>query len=298
MGAFTEKLAEELINKKIDCECCKVALLGGFVLCSGEFALRNKKVCVVIKGISKDADEFVKSLAAGSYGAKIDAGGVVDENASEKLLRDLDFLMPSGGFEMHVSEEIFVCETCAASFLRGAFLSAGRADIKISEDLAVSSGSGYKIVFTMNAAGAGEFAQVLAQFDIDVSVVEGLVYITGFENVRTFLAGVGATRCLLMLENENIARELRSQASRAVNAAEGNIKKTVAASAELLEMVKVIGEIIGVERLPGHLKDLCKLVLKEQGLSLNDIASKLGVSKSGANHRVRAIREIYRSIEN
>lgn len=296
MEALSNSLVEEIVGKKIDCECCVVSFLSGFVLARGEFLIRNKKPCIMLKPAHKQAMQYIESIIEKSYGKDVVKNAVIDENISEKILQNCGFLSPHGELELQVGNDIFACEECCGAFLRGAYLACGRANINIGSDLTASTGSGYKIIFNMSSTAESEFAQILAETGIDVSAVDGSIYIMGFENVRTFLLAVGANKNLLMLENENIARDLRSQSNRAVNAAENNIKKSIAFGAELLAAVKTIDEIIGINKLPPHIKELCRLVLTSENVSLPALAQKLNISKSGANHRVRSVREIYKTL--
>lgn len=191
----------------------------------------------------------------------------------------------------------FLCESCALFFACGVFVSRGSAYVDINKDIRTIGSSGYKLAFRLNGELASEVAYILATvFDIDATLVADKLFVTGFENIRQFLAKAGATKCLFELENENVARQLRASASRATNAQHGNIKKQIETNEQLKKIVNSIDEEVGIDKLPSKLKEVCKLVQKEQAFSLDQIAKKLNISKSGVNHRIRAIRDIFRSI--
>jgi len=194
------------------------------------------------------------------------------------------------------------CKSCLQSFLRGLYTNSGYANIMLSgSDLSVSTGKGYSLEFLIYSEEFANFvSNLLAENDIDVKVTlrqnKVLLYITDLSSIEQFLNLIGASKSLLLLENEVLSRELREKANREVNATENNIKKHLEATNKQIEQIKQIDKIIGIDSLPFNLKIVAKERLNNQSLTMSELASHLKIGKSALNHRLRKVCEIYKNL--
>ena len=100
---------------------------------------------------------------------------------------------------------------------------------------------------------------------------------------------MGASNSVLRLSEIMVEREMSNQTNRETNCYLHNTDKTVIASVKQCSAIEVISQSIGLDALPEDLRETATGRIKYATLSLNDLADKLGISKSCLNHRLRKI---------
>ncbi len=109
------------------------------------------------------------------------------------------------------------------------------------------------------------------------------------EDLLTFIS------CPLMsmeVMETKILKERRNAANRAANCDNANIDKVVgAAEGQIRDIRALMGEI-GLTALPEELRELAALRLENPEASLRELGAKLGLSRSGVNHRLKKIAEL------
>jgi DNA-binding protein WhiA len=150
--------------------------------------------------------------------------------------------------------------------------------------------NGYQIDFAFddlnNAQG---FCDILAAYDILPKLTQRngqvTVYIKSHEDICNLLALVGASKSLMELSNEIALREVRGNANRRANCDSGNIAKQVATAAEQVTLIKKLD----LDSLDIKLRQAAQARLEYPQASYEELAEKLGVSKSGLVHRLRKL---------
>ena len=90
-------------------------------------------------------------------------------------------------------------------------------------------------------------------------------------------------------------RDMRNSVNRLVNCETANLNKTVSAAMKQVESIRLIDKEIGLDNLPDRLREIAKLRVEHQEISLKELGEMLStgaISKSGVNHRLRKLNEL------
>jgi DNA-binding protein WhiA len=114
-----------------------------------------------------------------------------------------------------------------------------------------------------------------------------LVYIKGSEDVILLLQAMGASHAVLRFENQRILREVRGQANRLANSETSNLKRSVATGLRQAAAARRLTHSGALQSQPQAIREMAHLRLAAPTASLSVLASRLGLSKSAANARLR-----------
>ena len=114
------------------------------------------------------------------------------------------------------------------------------------------------------------------------------------EQISDLLGAMGATLCLMKLENERILKDIAGNINRQVNFDAANLKKTGVTSKRQREDIEFIERTVGLGTLPATLQQAAHLRLEMPDASLQELseASQPHVGKSGINHRLKKLETI------
>ncbi len=179
---------------------------------------------------------------------------------------------------------------CRRAYLRGVFLMTG----SVSDP---SKSYHLEIVFQRQ-----EDARMIVKlmdslgFGARVSTRKGrfVVYLKESEQISDLLGAMGATLCLMKLENERILKDIAGNINRQVNFDAANLKKTGVTSKRQREDIEFIERTVGLGTLPATLQQAAHLRLEMPDASLQELseASQPHVGKSGINHRLKKLETI------
>ena len=204
------------------------------------------------------------------------------------LLNHFAMLYPEG-----ITYELLGGDEGAAAFVGGAFLACGSlADPERK----------YHLEF---AVPRQEIAPVLTGileevgFRPKVAARRGLplVYTHDSEQMEDLLTFMSCPKMSLEVTNVKILKERRNVANRAANCDNANIDKAVAAAESQIRDIRSLMGNRGMEAIPEELRELCALRLENPDFSLRELSQRLGLSRSGVNHRLRRIAELARQGE-
>lgn len=179
---------------------------------------------------------------------------------------------------------------CRRAYLRGVFLMTGSvSDPSKSYHLEIvfqRPEDARMIVHLMDSLGFG--ARVSKRKGREV------VYLKESEQISDLLGAMGATLCLMKLENERILKDIAGNINRQVNFDAANLKKTGVTSKRQREDIEYIERTIGLGTLPATLQQAASLRLEMPDASLQELseASHPHVGKSGINHRLKKLEAI------
>ena len=94
---------------------------------------------------------------------------------------------------------------------------------------------------------------------------------------------------------------MRNSVNRLVNCETANLNKTVSAAMKQVQSIQLIDEEIGLDNLPDRLREIAKLRVEHQEISLKELGEMISngpISKSGVNHRLRKLNELADKIRN
>ena len=124
---------------------------------------------------------------------------------------------------------------------------------------------------------------------------QNVMYLKGAQQIADMMALMGASQAVLEMENIRITKQMRAGANRASNCDEHNSEKMLNAADEQIEAIKLISIQRGLFTLPPGLQEIARLRLEHTSLSLNELGQLMDppVGKSGVNHRMRRLMEVY-----
>lgn len=185
---------------------------------------------------------------------------------------------------------------CKKAFLQGLFVACGSVVIPDTENVADSAGNpNYHLEMRFSDA---DFARAvcaafpLAEFRLTSRKTHTVLYLKDSERIADLLVYVNAPSAKLRLENVIVARSVRNGINRQNNCEVANIEKTVAASARQLSAIAALRRLNRFDELPDNLKEIALLREEDPEATLEEIADRLHISKSGANHRFAKLIQI------
>lgn len=116
-----------------------------------------------------------------------------------------------------------------------------------------------------------------------------IVYLRGADEVCTALGLMDATEARLHVEESRVVRAVRGEVNRLVNAETANVEKSVQAGVRQAEWVRLLARVRGLDVLPPKLRAAAEARLAEPEATLEELGTRLGLTKAGVNHRLRRI---------
>lgn len=305
MSSFSMEVKNELARTPDDKPCCKVAELAALMRMGGALALGEKKnfgvnfttenAAVARKTLTLLKESFaVQTEVTVSRARRLKKNNsyfirVVPAPVVGKLLTRLGILQDEN-FNVAGDGKILRRDCCRCAYLRGAFLGGGSVNKPEGEcHLELVTGS-YNFARTLHS--------LCKKFELPVKMTDRkndyLVYLKDGEAILEFLGIVGADDALVEFEVARNVKDVRNQVNRLVNCETANLQKTVNAACRQMERIKLIEEKIGLEHLPGNLKEIAMIRLKHPEATLKELVAAMDnrVGKSGVNHRLRKLEQI------
>jgi DNA-binding protein WhiA len=118
------------------------------------------------------------------------------------------------------------------------------------------------------------------------------VYIKSKELISDFLSIIGVENCLRKFSSLVEKRDKANNDNRTKNCMAGNADKAAIAAVKQVVAIGKLKNSSGFSELSSELKVLAKARLDNPSMSLQELADKLGVSKSCLNHRMRKLMEL------
>ena len=166
-------------------------------------------------------------------------------------------------------------EHCRFAWLRGRYLARG--------SLSLASGHAH-LEFVVPMAEAGELAARLDDVGLPASWRvrrgRGVVTWKSAESITAFLGRIGASASLLELEARQVARSMRGELNRVLNAESANLQRSVAASGRQLAAIDAL-EIDGrLGEQPRTVRAVAEARRATPEASLSEIATRLDLHRS------------------
>ena len=136
---------------------------------------------------------------------------------------------------------------------------------------------------------------MLKELQINAKIIEKKykfsVYVKDAESIALFLNVIGAHNSLFKFENAKAMHEMNNDINRIVNCETANIAKTVNAAIKIINMINEIG----IDNLPDSLQEIAKVRCENPEANLAELGDMLEkpLTKSGVNHKLKKIEEIY-----
>ena len=166
-------------------------------------------------------------------------------------------------------------EHCRLAWLRGRFLARG--------SLSLSGGRAH-LEFVVPAGEAVELAGRLADVGLPASwrLRRGLGVVTwkSAESIAQFLGRIGASASLLELEARSVARSLRGELNRVINAESANLQRSVEAAGRQLAAIDALEADGRLQVQPRTVRAVAEARRETPEASLSEIATRLDLHRS------------------
>lgn len=185
-------------------------------------------------------------------------------------------------------------ECCKKAYMQALFLSCGSVSVPESDTDSAKQGNYHLELRFSDAAFADSVSATYAQSGFRQTTRKNIIvlYLKGGEKIADFLVYVGAVNAKFRLEDIIIERSFRNNANRQSNCIDSNIGKAVAASVKQRASIESLIADGRFATLPDQLKEIAIVRMDNPDATLAEIAAILGISKSGANHRLARLMEI------
>lgn len=306
---FSTKTKNELSKKELEDKCCILSELSAFVRMCGkinlsgmrdlsiEFTTENASIARRIFSIIKKLyDIDIEVRVKKNTQLKKNNNYIVvikDRDSSRKILEDTGLIDEKNTVlnpNYKIPRRVLKKTCCKRSYIRGAFLGAG----SIS-----NPDKDYHMEFvTGKLDHAKDLSKLINSFELNSKIVERkdnyVVYIKESEQIVDVLNIVGAYQALLKLEDIRVLKNIRNNINRIVNCETANLTKTINASLKQVENIKLIDEMMGLDKLPANLREIAYLRLEYTDASLKELGKLLDppVGKSGVSHRFKKIEQV------
>lgn len=176
------------------------------------------------------------------------------------------------------------------SIVKGAFMSTGSVN---------NPENNYHLEMSFVEEKNAEYVlNICKSYDVNLKLLESkgkfILYIKEGEEISKFLALIGANNGVMKFEDIRTTREVRNNVNRKVNCETANLNKTIDASVNQVNDIKLIQKLNKFEELSEDLQAIASLRLEYPDLSLKELGEQLEppLGKSGVNHRMKKIHEI------
>ena len=308
--SFSQSVKEEILKnvKKIK-GCCATSFLTAVTKSIGLLCLESNAFRYDLESDNLDLLEFCATLARNFFDEESELSCYRQKNKSVGTVKytlkfgngfgvKLGLINADGSLAEPNALRVDLAEPCCRrAFLQGVFLSSGSVTVPQAEGdvLQQSARGNYHLELRCYNADFAAFIQN-TYTEIDFKRIErknGVVlYMKESAKIADFLVSVDAVNATFTVENIIIGRSFRNAANRQRNCIERNIEKSVNAGIKQLEAIRYIRSMGMFDALPQQLKDVA--VAREQypDANLTELATVLGISKSGVNHRLNRLIEL------
>ncbi len=307
-SSFTKEIKDEITSLEFS-SMVNMSLLSAFLKCNGTLKVHDKKEIVVLKTENAQVAKYIYNLLKKefkgvnltftfrknmrfnkSYEYLINIFSMVDE-IFEKL--ELDFLSSKIPLKLTNKDEK------VRGYAIGLFLCSGSCSNPISSNYHFE-------IYTHDEEYSKNIVKLFNKIKVYPFEFKEIkrrnnyvVYLKKSEQIASFLAYMDANNCSLTYEGYRLDRDLVNYTNRQANLDVYNYKKSIKKSEELIKIINLIDDRIGIDNIYNEkIRELCKLRKENPEASYNDLASLLSeklskkVSKSNINHLIIKIKEM------
>ncbi len=293
--SFSSDIKVELCGVELKRECCLRAECYGVWLFSKCFTLRESAFVTETGPVARRMLELAAAgagvsgeLTFGVSRRKKPAYRVSLPEESSRLAMLEDFGHTGQETSLRVNRANLENECCTAAFLRGAFLTCGTATDPSKE---------YHLEFAVPHKNlANDLYTLLCEveaFPLSPSLVSRksgyVVYLKESGPIEDLLTYLGAPGAAMHLMQVKMYKEVKNNINRKTNFETANMDKTYSASARQTAAIAAISDTMGLESLPEELQELARLRLENPDMTLREMGARLGITRSGVNHRLQRL---------
>ena len=293
--SFSSDIKNELCKLEFKRECCLRAECYGAWLFSKCFTLKEAAFVTENGAVARRMLELA-APGAGVFG-ELSFGvsrrkkpayrvGLPDSGSREAMLQEFGHTGKETSLRLNRANVENSC--CVAAFLRGAFLTCGTATDPNKE---------YHLEFAVPHKNlANDLYTLLCEVEAfplspAVALRKGgyVVYMKESGPIEDLLTYLGAPGAAMELMQVKMYKEVKNNINRKTNFETANMDKTYSASARQVAAIAAISDTQGLHSLPEELEELARLRLDHPDMTLRELGQRLGITRSGVNHRLQRL---------
>lgn len=277
--SFASEMKNELTRIEVD-ECCMKSELSALIKMNGAVSYFDGQWVINVQTENAAIARRIFSLIKNVYKIEIDLlvrkkmklkkNNVYIcriKKESKEVLEDLKIF--SGGVLTNtITDEITEKECCRRSYLRGAFLAGGSVNNPETSAYHLEIASLYE-------EHAEAVTKLMNRYELNAKYIDRkrgyIIYLKEAEKIAEFLSLIGGYQALLKFEDIRIVRDMRNSVNRLVNCETANLNKTINAAMRQVENIKFIDEEIGIDELPERLREVARIRVEHQDMTLKEI---------------------------
>ena len=303
--SFAQKVKTELLDRdadmaeeEIEKDCCHHAELYGLFLFTRYFSVSEMGMKTEYRNLAEKYTEGVRELVGRPPKAEQSAAGNwrITVTEPEDRLKILDAFGYSGDeVNRRLNRANLEYDCDYGAFLRGAFLSCGTITDP-EKDYHAEFVLSHKVL-------CEDLMTLLRELDLRPKYIRRngahVIYFKDSENIEDLLTMMGATESSLHLMGAKVYKDMRNKVNRRMNFENANSSRAFDAAYRQIEAIRYIRDRHGWEYFPPDLRELAKIRLENPEYTLKELADSLSVSisKSGVNHRMKKIVQMYESMK-
>ncbi len=284
---------QQILNTLSDNTCCSHAFLNVVVLAS---QISDNRSSLMLNSPNFISDKIINIIS--KFYPNFEFNGwenflLIKGNIAE-LLTGIDF-------KPQIDLNFFNQECDRLTLLKSFFLFFGR--FYYNQDNFENS-KGYNLEFVFkDEHTAIVVISLLQEKGFELKMIKRLsnfvVYTKNSNTISDLFVVLGATYTSLDIQNTLAIREMRNNVNRQNNCFEGNLEKTLSASANQLNAINFIIDNFSIDYLPENLKEVALVRLANPDAPLNELKVLLGgnISRAGIKYRLDKIIETYNKLK-
>ncbi len=306
--SFTMRIKEEIGS--LDYPLLEnIAELSGFIRSNYKYSLdkielvtENKIVSSRVVKLLKEVygiNAYIEEKKLGNFNNKTIFVVTITDKVTT-ILKDLSLIDDNGKFIQSPKEYIIGSLEEEKAYIRGSFLAKGSiSDPNSQYHLELVYDNKYEAVFIQ---------RLLNEFDLNCKIIirdkKYMVYIKEAEKISDFIKIIGAIKSVLYYEDTRVMKEQKNITNRLNNCEQANMDKIIMTADAQIKQINLIDEKMGLDLLDEKLAETCEYRKKYPEASLEELSRIISietnnnVTKSGLNHRLRKIKEIYERLLN
>ncbi|PWM70226.1 MAG: DNA-binding protein WhiA [Bacillota bacterium] len=307
--SFTFDVKEELTAKPVQEH--RRAYLAGFIRAAGSLILADGKFGFEFATESEGAARCAAKLLRAEFSYDVGAG----ERAADALnKKDRLSFVCTGARAAEILSAIGVLSSEGVrfgagelsdaeekrAFLKGVFVGAG--NLTVPKRHGEGSSTGYHLGFALsNAEFAADVEKNLISLGFRAKIAArrgGFVpYLKSAEEIKDFLAFIGAPKAALKITDIMIEKEVMASANRQKNCDLANVTKQMDAAEKVIAAIEKLIERGRLDQLKDSLRETALARREYAEETLQELADRLGITKSCLNHRLRKLTELEKESE-
>ncbi len=299
---FTSDIKKELIGKGFP-STTRRAGLAALVKTSGDVGLVEGTPVFYFVSETENVAEFFMSVFEEEFGVELFVSHATRDKMSGRaklvipcpnehakgIAKELKLVKKTGELREGIFCSLLADEEGKIAYLNGAFLGSGSCTLP-----AEGGSTGYHLEWIFpDKKSAKDFCKLLTELELIGRVMQRkesfVVYIKSKELISDALSIMGTENALQKLTKLVEKRDKANNDNRTKNCMAGNADKTAIAAVKQVVLIQKLQSQGRMDDLDKELYDLAMARLHNPTLSLQELADKLGVSKSCLNHRMRKL---------